>query len=90
MDLYNYIVNQIDYYNNKRIHTTILDIPANYRRKFKVRKSQLTTLKTSVLEENLLYGELGGWQYYAEDNLSENVSLVPIEKVHARLQKLVK
>jgi transposase InsO family protein len=60
MDLYNYIANQIDYYNNKRIHTTILDIPANYRRKFEIRKSQLIGLKRSVLEENLLYGKLGG------------------------------
>jgi hypothetical protein len=30
------------------------------------------------------------FSYYAEDNLSENVSLAPIEKVHARLDKMLK
>ena len=29
------------------------------------------------------------FSYYAEDNLSENVSLAPIEKLHTRLQKIV-
>jgi putative transposase len=31
MDLYNYMANQIEYYNNYRIHTSIMDIPSNYR-----------------------------------------------------------
>lgn len=34
MDLYNYITNQIEYYNNYRIHTTIMDIPSNYRKRY--------------------------------------------------------
>lgn len=34
MDLYNYITNQIDYYNNYRIHTTIMDIPSNFRKRY--------------------------------------------------------
>lgn len=46
IDLYNYICNQINYYNKYRIHTTIQDTPAHYRQKF--------------LEENLVYGEVGG------------------------------
>lgn len=30
-DIYNYIANQIDYYNNYRIHTTICNIPSKFR-----------------------------------------------------------
>ncbi len=33
-DIYNYIANQIDYYNNYRIHTTISDIPSKFRQQF--------------------------------------------------------
>jgi putative transposase len=33
-ELYNYITNQIDYYNNYRIHTTIRNIPARFRLKY--------------------------------------------------------
>jgi putative transposase len=34
MDLYNYIANQIEYYNNYRIHTSIMDIPSNHRKRY--------------------------------------------------------
>jgi putative transposase len=34
VDMYNYIANQIDYYNNHRIHTTILAIPYKYRQEY--------------------------------------------------------
>ena len=43
IDLYNYIANQIDYYNTKRIHTAILDIPASFRQKYNNQTTNQTT-----------------------------------------------
>ena len=52
IDIYNYISNQIDYYNNYRIHTTHMDIPTNARKEYFRLKNQVKT------EENLVYQEL--------------------------------
>jgi transposase InsO family protein len=43
LDLHNYIANQVDYYNTKRIHTAILDIPASYRQKYNTQTTNQTT-----------------------------------------------
>jgi transposase InsO family protein len=34
-ELYNYIENQIDYYNNHRIHTSIQNIPSRFRKQYR-------------------------------------------------------
>lgn len=47
-DIYNYIANQIDYYNNYRIHTTISNVPSRFRRQY---YNQITTIEK---EENLV------------------------------------
>ena len=52
IEIYNYISNQIDYYNNYRIHTTHMDIPTNTRKEYFRIRNQLKT------EENLVYQEL--------------------------------
>lgn len=53
MELYNYIANQIDYYNNYRIHTTNMDIPSNTRKEYFRIKNQLK------IKENLVSLEMG-------------------------------
>ena len=47
-DIYNYIANQIDYYNNHRFHTTIKDKPVRFRQRY-----------YQGLEENLLLEKEG-------------------------------
>ena len=53
MDLYNYVANQIDYYNNYRIHTSIQEIPSNYRNKY-----NNNLVNANKKEENLVSQEL--------------------------------
>jgi transposase InsO family protein len=69
--IYNYIANQIDYYNNHRIHTTIENIPAKHRQNYyisnKVKNQNenqnenltKTRNKEPKLEENFVLQEWG-------------------------------
>jgi putative transposase len=55
--IYNHIANQIDYYNNKRIHTSINNIPSKFRLEWNKnnqnqRKNQRKTTKTTPILEN--------------------------------------
>lgn len=47
MEAYNLIVNQIDYYNNRRIHTTIENIPANFYANYIAKLTKLEEKKVS-------------------------------------------
>ena len=47
-DIYNYIANQIDYYNNHRFHTSIKDKPVRFRQRYYL-----------GLEENLVLEKVG-------------------------------
>jgi putative transposase len=62
MDLYNYIANQIDYYNNFRIHTAIMETPTEFRQKFVPNfhppEAGKMGAKTSLSEENFVYPKL--------------------------------
>jgi putative transposase len=53
--IYNYIANQIDYYNNHRIHTTIQTTPAKHR----TNHNKLHTIKELKLEENFVLQKWG-------------------------------
>jgi transposase InsO family protein len=58
MDLYNYVANQIDYYNNYRIHTTIKDIPAKFRKRYEDLEYCFNQeIKEFDKTENLVFGE---------------------------------
>jgi transposase InsO family protein len=60
LEMYNYIANQIDYYNNYRIHTSIMNTPSNYRQQYKNNKlSQNQGKNSSLLEENLVSTKVG-------------------------------
>ena len=61
LDIYNHIINQVDYYNNYRIHSSIENIPSEYRANFvpksaptECRNSRNYNLKLQDLEENLV------------------------------------
>ncbi len=54
LELYNYITNQIDYYNNYRIHTTIRNIPARFRLGYDENISAKDS-KIRKIQENLVY-----------------------------------
>jgi len=49
-ELYNYIANQIDYYNNYRIHTTIRNIPARFRLEYG--EKYLNQIPTKPVKQN--------------------------------------
>lgn len=51
-ELYNVIANQIDYYNNYRIHTTIQNIPAKFRLE-STKKYTRSTLQKSLKEKRI-------------------------------------
>ena len=51
-DIYNYIANQIDYYNNHRFHTSIKDKPVRFRQRYYQRNRD-------TQEENLLLEKVG-------------------------------
>jgi putative transposase len=53
--IYNYIANQIDYYNNHRIHTTIQTTPAQHRTNY----NKLHTIKELKLEESFVLQKWG-------------------------------
>jgi putative transposase len=50
-ELYNFITNQIDYYNNYRIHTTIRNIPARFRLEYDDKTETLTKKQIKQLKK---------------------------------------
>lgn len=61
MELYNYISNQIEYYNNYRIHSSIVGIPNQFRLNYYAQINHNLKVNTPVHEEeNLLYDKSGG------------------------------
>jgi putative transposase len=70
VEIYNYIANQIQYYNNYRIHTTIKTTPSKHRENYYKKHQESHTLQlpkppkptaqfTQELEENLVLLKLG-------------------------------
>lgn len=61
--IYNYIANQIDYYNNSRIHTTIENIPARHRQNYYIKSKTKNQIKKGIkepkLEENFVLQKWG-------------------------------
>jgi transposase InsO family protein len=53
--IYNYIANQIDYYNNHRIHTTIENTPSRHHENY----NKLHQIKPNKLEENFMLQKWG-------------------------------
>jgi putative transposase len=51
-ELYNYIENQIDYYNNRRIHTSILNIPTRFRQQYHQNQKYLAVQTTQKPKES--------------------------------------
>jgi hypothetical protein len=63
IDVYNYIANQIEYYNQHRIHTSIWETPTEFRLKFwenfKGKTSVKKADKSKYLEENFVSHKTG-------------------------------
>lgn len=54
-ELYNYIANQIDYYNNYRVHLSIRNMPARFRQKYTQQHTSKLDYTATIKEENLVY-----------------------------------
>jgi transposase InsO family protein len=73
-DIYNYISNQLDYYNNHRIHTSIKTTPIKFKQQYYLKQSQSHYQKRQV-------SEIQDQTQY-QDQLSKNLTENLTEKVN--------